>query len=366
MRCFLHIGGEKTGSTSLQEFLHAQRQAFADAGILVSVAAGIRNNRRLTLAGYPADRRDDFTAFMGIESAADLASAQADLRRELAAELHAARRRGCHTVVFSSEHLQSRLRSAAEVALVRDLLVDLGLQDFQVVYYLRDPVLVAQSLFSTGIKSGATTRAQPGPDNRYYGHVCDHQGTLKRYGEVFGMQALLPRLFVRDQLRRGCIVRDFLALMDFDPDMQLPVPKALNESLSWAGMQLLAGVNARFPKELDRDHQMARAELIGAFERHFGQPKYRMDPAVAEAYRAAFAEGDEWVRRKFFPERSSLFEAGNPVDGLPVASSVEPLDADAVAGLVYDLWREPFERVLRRRPLWRRALSKLAKLLKGA
>jgi len=64
----LHIGTEKTGSKTLQECLHHNRELLLDQGVLYTRSAGLRNNRQVSLLGYPPDRRDDGTTWVGIDS----------------------------------------------------------------------------------------------------------------------------------------------------------------------------------------------------------------------------------------------------------------------------------------------------------
>lgn len=59
MKCFVHIGTEKTGTSTIQEFLNLNRRSLAGLNVLYPKSAGIRNHVKLALAAYNDDRQDD-------------------------------------------------------------------------------------------------------------------------------------------------------------------------------------------------------------------------------------------------------------------------------------------------------------------
>ena len=69
VRCILHIGTEKTGSTSLQTALSVNREHLSERGIFYSKAAGSLNSRALA-AAFCQYSSDDYLARLGIEGAA--------------------------------------------------------------------------------------------------------------------------------------------------------------------------------------------------------------------------------------------------------------------------------------------------------
>ena len=47
MKAIIHIGTEKTGTTTIQEFLHLNRSKLANQGVAYLQSPGLRNNRKL-------------------------------------------------------------------------------------------------------------------------------------------------------------------------------------------------------------------------------------------------------------------------------------------------------------------------------
>ena len=61
MKCYLHIGTEKTVTTTIQSFLSTNREYLKDQGFYYLESLGSPNNRYLSLLGFDQSRRDDFT-----------------------------------------------------------------------------------------------------------------------------------------------------------------------------------------------------------------------------------------------------------------------------------------------------------------
>lgn len=227
-RAILHIGTEKTGSTSIQQFLSHGRRWLATHGFHHSKAAGSPNHVRLF--SYAVD--NPRLAF----GASDRAE-QGKLRRKLEIEL--AKECDAHpdaTFLFSNEHCHSRLFEAGEVARLKTLLDPL-FDEVKVLVYLRRQDLLAVSLYSTLLKAGVSsdevlvTRPiaalpQHAPEQDLY---YDYQALLARWAAVFGDDALIVRRFEPASLVGGDIVADFCDAVGLPAPSREPA--RANESL---------------------------------------------------------------------------------------------------------------------------------------
>ncbi len=313
MRCVLHIGTEKTATTTLQQHLDRHRSALAAEGVGFTRSAGVGNNWRLAVAAYDDDRHDDRSADAGVGDAASRQGFRARLVADLKAEIATLRaEHGAETVLFSSEHLHSRLTSVSEVERLAELLDAIGVTHTTVVVYLREPVSLAASLHSTLVKHGLTRRVPPPPEpGTYYHLLCDHRGSIERWETVFDVT---PRLFEPDALTGGSIVSDLAHTLGAVVPMSGPEldDPHLNRSLSTAEIEVLARINERLGAAVDGRPNERHTALVTALERHSSGPGYRLPPRLAELYREAFVESNEWVRARFFPEREYLFAAEHP------------------------------------------------------
>jgi hypothetical protein len=113
MKFYVHIGTEKTGTTTLQKFLHFNRFKLIEAGYAYTISADVANNRLLPMTAYPLNRRDEETRLRGIISDVELAKFQKKTIKALQAEIASL---ACPGVIFSSEHIQSRLKGEGGVS----------------------------------------------------------------------------------------------------------------------------------------------------------------------------------------------------------------------------------------------------------
>lgn len=292
-RIVLHIGGEKTGSTSIQAMMAMNRAALLTAGFAVPRAPGAANHIGLAaFAGAPALVPDLVAAMGG-------AAAVADLPMALAAEV-AALPPHVHTLLLSSEHCQSRLHDPAALARLRDgLLAPLGAPSVEVLVWLRRQDAIARSLRNTWLRSHGASPTSDFPQDEASLVLMDHARTLARWAAGFGRDALRPRIFAPGDFAGGSLLRDWAAACGVPAEIVLRMPPPLNRSLSAAAEALLAAIPAA---GIDRRPLFAWLE-----QRHPGQGR-RPARAAVSAFLARFAASNEAVRRDFFPTRPALFD----------------------------------------------------------
>ena len=128
-RCILHIGTEKTGTTSLQMFLGTNRNALLQRGFFVPASlsphAVVANHERLTVIALdPAKLGDDLRVRAGLKTIEDVKEwrvrVEEDLSREIVALSH--QPENSPTLLLSNEHCHSRLVTREEVHYLRQFL----------------------------------------------------------------------------------------------------------------------------------------------------------------------------------------------------------------------------------------------------
>src|SRR5947208_827712 len=111
-QCWLHIGIEKTGTTSIQEFLALNREALLEKGFLYPVAPGRSNHIGLACFALEDEKHDSIRRTLGIATQAQLARYRSRLLVQTDKEIEAST---ASFLIFSNEHLSSRLRTHSEV-----------------------------------------------------------------------------------------------------------------------------------------------------------------------------------------------------------------------------------------------------------
>lgn len=317
MRCILHIGTEKTGTKTVQRFLLENRRGLARRGTLVPAAARLGNAIGLPVMAYEPDRADDLTGQLSISTETELLHFQERLMASLSQELRMHKPRA---VIFSSEHLQSRLTEQGEIVRLRDRLISMGFDEFAIVIYLRRPADLANSLFSTALRSAHDMRVLPEPDHVYVRVLCDHRATLVRWTSVFGQAAVRPRLFAPAAFVNGTLLDDFAAVAAIDIE-GLRRPAAVNMTLSAPAAEMLRRVNGIVAERSPLAPVPPVDDIVEAVDEVVGgQRAYAMPHWLRERYNAAFAESDEWVRRHFFSNQDTLWPVRPADDRAPAPS----------------------------------------------
>ncbi len=325
----LHIGTEKTGTTSIQEFLALNRARLAAQAIHVPEFLGATNQRWGPYMAENLDRVDGFSQALGLAESAEKRLAKKD---EIRAQLvEAVRRHPEATWLISSEHFQSRLTTPQEVARLAAILQPL-FAEIRIVIYLRDPLETAISYWSMRVKGGAPLHALGEPGS-FGHHICDHRRILERWLAVFEPQQFCVRLFEREAFLAGDLIRDFCAASGIAWHPALQHPPRLNATLSYPALRLLARVNERVPRWIDGRLNPNRSVLAAGFLECFaGHPRYRPSRQEQERYAAYYRDSEAWVRATFFPERGRLW--AEPVlrdeDDPRFAPDLSPLEASMV------------------------------------
>jgi len=358
MKCVLHIGTEKTGSTTIQEFLRDNRGLLRRHGILYPGSTEEGNHHRLSLAAYDPTHIDDYATSLGLRTARELVKGQKQIIREIAAELEATETAARGTVIFSSEFFHSRLRTEREVERLRQILEELGVDEVLVIIYLREQSDLVASLYNTAVLYAGRQTPPPEPFKEpYWDNLCDHKASLLRFRKVFGTGAVRPRLFIRDDLVGKDILSDFLDVSKIPLQKEaFTFPPRQNESMSAYGLELLRKLNMRQQLYLeDGTRNPLRNNVPYLFRSSFATgARYRLSPELQERYRSGYAESNEWVRQTCFPERESLFpqKPGEAETSVPH----EYGETDQVADLINTLL---IRQAIGRRSLIRRILRKI-------
>lgn len=303
MRIVLHIGLEKTGTKTIQRFLAANEGLLASQGIALPERFGEGNWRRLSAIFMDPALIDDYFRKRRLLSKDERRAAQARWRSEYTAMLARIEK---PTLIISSEHLQSRLTKRKDVESLAEFLLPFT-DTIEVVVYLRDPVDLAVSLYSTALLAGWTEKTIFPPDHYYMQNLCGHQYTIERFENAFQCEPIVRR-FAGDALVEGDLVEDFCQATGIVLNSAMSMPSPQNQAISEIGGRILSRLNEKIPVFRDDVPNPERGDLSTRFAALFSDGrKMTPTPQQAEAYDKAFRSSNEAVRRRFFPERTSLF-----------------------------------------------------------
>ncbi len=322
----LHIGTEKTGTSTIQAFLVKNQAVFNAAGLLYPqspLATGEHSHAGLVhfvVGDYNRGRKKSDAEVPKAESEAFGSNFIPKLRHEI---LESKARH----VLLSSAHLSSALRDAGTIATLVKHLRKLA-SEIRLIIYLRPQYDMHTSLYSTQIKGGRTK-----PIVGKFGHQTlinyNYDRKLKNWEAALGADHITVRLFGRPHFKNGDLLDDFFDALRF------PIPEAaqrpgstLNRRLDAWAVEFLRICNTIEGLEAAKPGPARRA-LIKRLEDVSDHASLMMPAADLEKLDRHFRASNAEVARRYFPDRPGpLFppfeaKAPDPPAALTAAKAVE-------------------------------------------
>lgn len=272
--CILHLGSEKTGTSSIQKYFGVHRDALLKEGFWYPRAftnPGGHVHLKLSTAALEGALKD---------GAPDVGA----FRNEHARAMKA----GAKAAVFSSEFFHSELRDAEAVGRLKTFLAQF-FDSFLLVYYARRQDQMLASMHSTAVKGAWTADPNPLSVYKSKGHYYfDHFEVCNLWAGQFARENLICRVYERDKLTGGDIIDDFSNVIGLGVDTDRS-RIASNESLSFETMSVLLLLNGSKHK----DNKELRRKLIATGNRRNGERQPMMTKTDARQFLSKFDESNK-------------------------------------------------------------------------
>lgn len=296
----LHIGRHKTGSTALQRFLKANREALAARGLTcLTSAAGDPALHELANALTPRRRAQ---------------ASPAQLEAFTAEEARVVEALGAPgDKIASSEGFQNATPDRVARIFPPGATT--------VVVYLREQLDYLLSAYAQSTQAQATRRSfvdfAGGLDRR-----TDYGGFLDAWAGAFGPERLAARVYAREAFDGGDLRRDFLAVLGLEPDGLKFQRHAANASIGPELVEAKGLIDAYVPLAVQR--RVRLYPLLGRLAA--AMPGRLLVPTeFADAIRGRFAASNADLFARWFRERP---------EGFPLADLTgSPLVVDRLAAL---------------------------------
>jgi hypothetical protein len=292
---FLHIGTEKTGTTSVQKFFRANRELLKRNGILYPTAPGNQNHTGLAASAQDAERRGPLRKSLGLKNEADVRRFRTEMMAGLTAELT---ERPYKTAFMSGEHCSSRLLDDSEVQWLKDQLSPF-FDKMHIVVYIRRQDDYLLSTYSTSVKSGATAPLSFPPE-RAIEQRYDHWDMLQRWARVFGRDKVVCRKFERAMLKSGDIVDDVIDIVGIDPALGFERPEDVNEALDAETLEFLRLFNKFVPRFEGKDLNPSRDNIVPLLSRVSRGPLVTLGEDELDRFMGLFKESNAKVANEYF------------------------------------------------------------------
>lgn len=321
MKAIVHVGMGKTGSSTLQATLAANRARLAEDGCLYPVALGNRINHNGLRSCFQSERLPRTArGAAAIDTAAYLAALDPQFAET-----------DCSTVILSSELLFYMGRAGIQTM---ERFLTERFNEIVVVAYIRDPVSYYLSAQQQQVKASG----QIDPPGEVKSPI---RSSLSRFRQIFG-DRLRVRSAGRSALIGQCIVQDFLA-SQVDPVKEPESITVLdrNESLSAEGICVIQelrrdawpGADHKFD---DATKQVLR--MLGVIREELdGQTRPVLKPAIHAYLEARFTADYAWLEEHF---GLAFARAGQVADGgAGIATDGSPLLRDMLEVRAEDIDR---------------------------
>jgi hypothetical protein len=205
----LHIGSGKTGTSSIQGFLHRNRDRLATLGYLYPRTPGVTRHTRLGLFIQPDDSLDDRIAWHR-QRASSPDAFRKSFRRRLFREIDES---GLSHVLFSDEALYGSSKEA--LRRLRELVEPIA-GSLRLVVYLRrqDDHLVSR--YQQVVKVGETKRLTEWAVEPEHADTYDYYDRLSTWERLLEPDEFVVRRFEPASFVDGSLLQDFLDATGID------------------------------------------------------------------------------------------------------------------------------------------------------
>lgn len=319
----LHIGSGKTGTSSIQYFLHHNRERLAESGYLYPRSPGKLRHGQLGLF-IKRDAELTSTIIWGRQDHSDPVRFRRAFRRRLFAEIQQS---GLSRVVMSDEALFGssdealrRLRRFTDrIAGTLRLVVYLRRQDEHLVSRYQQRVKFGE------VKPLADRVRQPDLAKNY-----DYHARLRAWQRLLDPTRFVVRPFERDGFVGGSLYSDFLQAAGLDlRGEELDQVQPRNESLDAEAVEFLRVLNLyHVEHEGATPSRIDNQDLLARLADDSTGPTLTLPGPVLERFMAQWEETNRAVAREFLDDGGELFRSPRKGRSTTTVQHLDPARVD--------------------------------------
>ncbi|CAM2981271.1 hypothetical protein [Helicobacter burdigaliensis] len=290
MIAYVHIGTVKTGTTTIQSFLDKNRKILRKSDYYYPTC--FTGLKAWELAGIT--KRDNL-----LYSTEEKRLSRIDVLKKNLQDIKEQK------VILSSECFQEMIQTKEGVKELKEVLLNIGFSRIAIIIYLREPFDLAVSFYNTELLLNREKRYKLFENVAsavdYGKFICNHKQTLQWWGEVFGKENLIVRLFDKNEFKNGDLLKDFVDAIGLEWDGNFVIPEIQNETINLLGITLLRAIYLHYKDGF----------YYPFFQKYFQSKdfylKFQPPKSIIQSYVDYFEESNEWVRKEFFPHKERLF-----------------------------------------------------------
>jgi hypothetical protein len=339
----LHIGSSKTGSSSIQNFLHDNREHLADLGYLYPLTGGTW--RHSDLARVIMSDADLAPLLSQRQGQSEPATVRKKFRRQLIREIDQS---GLSRVLLSNEILYRRPDAASLRRLRR--LTDKIATSLRLVVYLRRQDDHMISRYQQMIWNGTEIRRLDEYAQQDTSFPYNYAARLRTWKRLLEPDEFIVRRFERNSFVSGSLVQDFLDAAGVDVQVaDLEQVPRLNESLDAESLEFLRLFNLYLVESegatlglIDDRFRVARRALTSfvvqnnknrqvaaRFRDAPTGPVLTLPGPVLDAFMKQWEASNQRVARQFLGDKSGqLFHLPRKTSNTTTEQQVDPARVD--------------------------------------
>ena len=306
-KLYLHIGLEKTGTTTTQYALGKSYTSLKEQGILYPKTMMDKWFNHIGVVNYclSDEKFQAIRTVYGIKDRDSLRKFRKNVEEEFSNELSLF---DGNTVIMSNEHCSSRLITIKEIENVRKFFTKY-FDEIYIIAYIREQVSYLLSSYSTSVRFSNTKEIFSPKQFQNKRDIFDYDVILKRWENVFGKENIILRIFDRNELIDSDIVSDFTKILNIRLPKEYKLE--LNKSLNVKQIEFLRMFNKHINFINDNGKiNLIRKGVIQIVERNL-KDGASIRTLINKDYIGLYDNSNENVRKRYFPERETLFQKFN-------------------------------------------------------
>ena len=295
----LHVGTEKTGTTSIQSLLGSAYDSLLKAGVLFPKSIGEPCHINLTACALGNEPQHPIRSLLGIQNQDDFDDFVIRTKKGFKGEIE---NTSPNKIIISDEHINAHLFNGEKLIAFKELCEEFG-EIKKVIIYFRRQDEFRLSLFSEAVRVGNIASFDLDnllPVFKVIPYRLNYLAVLDNLSKVFGRDLLLPKVYDRNLFIDGDICKDFLHSANIN--LNCGSQNILHEKKSFDQriIKHLALISI-FLKNLETDKfQKLREAILNNCMKIFQGPGPELKPEYHARYLEQFAVQDEAIKIKYF------------------------------------------------------------------
>lgn len=332
---YLHIGTIKTGTTSLQHFLHLNRQFLREKHqIVFPKVPGLKNHTKLPL--YAFDHNiNELRIRHKLTDDDKLKKFRIDFKSKIQAEIKPYIDKK-YDILYTSEHLSSRAIEGKEIESLLSLFNGLEV-NIKVIVYLRRQDRMLLSTYSTWVKSGGRWKLNP---DAYKSKRYDHLSLLNLWSSIVGKADMIVKVFEKSKMKNQNLYEDFCSIIGIAnlDGLIMPAREKLNSSLDESQLEFLRIFNRYVPVHLDGASNKLRGNIVNHLEEITAQKMIKLPSHEVTKINEYFKNDNQIIATEYLRSDETLFTTSDKPDEEEFTS--KRLTTESAIEIAAFLWME--------------------------